>query len=66
MTNCPLCNRKFDENTEDCHTGCYMSNGCPLIKCPHCGYEFVTESKTVNFLKRVFGRKENDRDTKLD
>lgn len=66
MTHCPLCNALFDETAENCHTGCYMSNGCPLIKCPQCGYEFVTESKTVNFLKKVFRRKENDRDSKLD
>ena len=66
MTDCPLCNHSFDETSENCHTGCYMSNGCPLIKCPNCGYEFVIESKTVNFFKRIIRGGKSERRSERD
>lgn len=67
MINCPLCNRRFDENNENCHKSCTMHKGCPLIKCPNCNYEFVIESKTVNFFKRLLGKGEkSDHASELD
>lgn len=31
-----------------------------MIKCPYCDYEFVEESKTINFLKSFLTRKKSE------
>lgn len=45
MITCPLCGNQFDENTSrgGC-SGC-SKQGCGLIKCPNCQYEFPLELK---------------------
>ena len=30
-----------------------MFNGCSMLKCPNCHYEFVAESKIVNWFKKL-------------
>ncbi len=61
MITCPLCGAEFDADRDNCHTSCAFNRNCTMIKCPYCDYEFLTESRTVNFLKTLFhrGRKED-------
>lgn len=56
MIACPLCSAEFDADRENCHTSCQFNKGCSMIKCPYCDYEFLTESKTVNFFKSLFAK----------
>ena len=51
---CPLCNTDF-EGTE-CHSSCPMSKGCAMVRCPHCGYEFVESGRITDMLKRWIRR----------
>ncbi|MBI2066953.1 MAG: hypothetical protein HYW02_06770 [Deltaproteobacteria bacterium] len=51
MTQCPLCQKKFDEST--CCIGCGLRKGCTLIRCPSCQYEFVERSALVDLFQRV-------------
>jgi hypothetical protein len=37
-----------------------MARGCNMIRCPHCGYEYVEEGLIANALRRLFGRGKND------
>jgi hypothetical protein len=52
---CPLCTVEFEDGWA-CHTGCPVSSGCGMIRCPRCSYEFVAESRIVNFVKGIFHR----------
>jgi rubredoxin len=52
---CPLCGYNFDEaEARNVCQACFMNRGCELIICPNCNYEFPKESKTVNFIKKLF------------
>ena len=55
---CPLCSNRFDM-TSNCHDGCPLSNGCSLVRCPNCGYEFPDpgRSRLASLLQRWFGNK---------
>ncbi len=57
VVSCALCGHRFvpDPSTMAC-ARCPMNRRCAVICCPHCGYEFVTESRLVNLLRRVFVR----------
>jgi NMD protein affecting ribosome stability and mRNA decay len=50
---CPLCGKEFDRSAALC-SKCPFHDKCELMRCPHCGYEFVGESKIVNFFTRIF------------
>lgn len=54
---CPLCTLEFQDGWA-CHTSCPVSAGCGMIKCPRCNYEFVSESRVLNFFKGLLGSKE--------
>ena len=56
MVECPLCTAEFDPDKENCHTSCVFNSSCSMIQCPYCDYEFLTESKTVNFFKSLIQR----------
>jgi len=58
-TSCPLCSANFDM-VSNCHDGCPMSNGCSLVRCPHCGFEFPDpgRSRLASLLTRWFGPKQ--------
>lgn len=62
---CPLCGNIFQKETHGCAKGCPFRKTCDLVCCPRCHYQFVEESKTVQLLKRIFGKarveKEADR-----
>jgi len=47
---CPLCGTDFEGT--NCHTSCPMSNGCAMVRCPRCGYEFVESGKFADMLRR--------------
>ena len=47
---CPLCQFRFSEQ-EGCRS-CGLVHHCELLRCPHCGYEFVETSKILSFFSR--------------
>ena len=51
---CPLCGTDFEG--AECHSSCPMSHGCAMVRCPHCGYEFVESGKITDMLKRWIRR----------
>ena len=51
---CPLCNTDFEGAT--CHSSCPMSNGCDMVRCPRCGYEFVESGRVLDMLRRWIRR----------
>jgi len=51
---CPLCGTDFEGT--NCHTSCPMSNGCAMVRCPRCGYEFVESGKFADMLRRWIRR----------
>ena len=53
---CPLCQHVFPLEGAVC-SGCGMTGGCEMIKCPRCGYKFVEESKIVSFFRKFFNKK---------
>lgn len=54
---CGLCGHRFTPTRETMAcTRCPMAGGCAVLCCPRCGYEFVTESRLVNFVRRLFSR----------
>ena len=54
---CALCGHRFvpNEATMSC-AACPLHRRCAVLCCPHCGYEFVTESKVVALVRRLFRR----------
>jgi len=56
MHHCPLCSFQFAAQEAACR-GCVMMGGCGMLKCPNCHYEFVTESKIVDWFQKVFKKK---------
>jgi len=54
---CGLCGYRFlpTADTMSC-VSCPFQKRCEVICCPHCGYEFVTESRVVEFFRRLFRR----------
>ena len=60
---CPLCGFQFKEQAERCG-GCPIAIGCETICCPQCNYQFVSGSRLLRALHRLFnrsGRKEGSR-----
>jgi len=54
---CGLCGHRFAPSRETMACArCPMARGCAVLCCPRCGYEFVTESRLVNWLRRLFSR----------
>ncbi|MDX1584724.1 MAG: hypothetical protein R3338_14090 [Thermoanaerobaculia bacterium] len=51
---CPLCTLEFRDGWA-CHSSCPVSTGCGMIKCPRCNYEFVAESRIMNFFRGLVG-----------
>ena len=51
---CPLCATDFEES--DCHSSCPLARGCTMVRCPHCGYEFVESGKIADMLRRWIRR----------
>ncbi len=51
---CPLCGTDFTGAA--CHSSCPMSKGCTMVRCPHCGYEFVESGKFTDMLLRWIRR----------
>ncbi|MEA2572058.1 MAG: FeoA domain [Acidobacteriota bacterium] len=51
---CPLCGTDFAH--AECRSSCPMSRGCTMVRCPHCGYEFVESGRFVDMLRRWIRR----------
>lgn len=51
---CPLCGTDFEG--AECHSSCPMSRGCAMVRCPHCGYEFVESGRIADMLRRWIRR----------
>jgi Fe2+ transport system protein FeoA len=51
---CPLCGTDFEGAS--CHSACPMSSGCSMVRCPHCGYEFVESGRFTGMLRRWLRR----------
>ena len=51
---CPLCATDF--TGAECHSSCPMSKGCAMVRCPHCGYEFVESGRITDMLRRWIRR----------
>ena len=51
---CPLCGTDF--TGAECRSACPMSKGCAMVRCPHCGYEFVESGKFTDMLLRWIRR----------
>jgi len=54
---CALCGHCFQpaEATAACGA-CPLHRRCTVLRCPHCGYEFVGESKFVRFVRQLLAR----------
>lgn len=57
--NCGFCGYEFDQTLADtaCN-GCPLVKGCPLVRCPQCGYEMPPEAKLVGWLRELRGQLE--------
>jgi Fe2+ transport system protein FeoA len=58
---CPLCGFRFEfdpERKEGGCSGCPLNHGCGLVLCPNCHYEYSEESQVLNWLSRLFKRKD--------
>lgn len=51
---CPLCGTDFDGT--ECHASCPIATGCAMVRCPHCGYEFVESGRFTDMLRRWIRR----------
>ncbi len=57
MIDCGMCGHAFTrEEGAACSKGCPMAQGCGMVTCPSCGYEFPPESKLVNFVTNLVRR----------
>ncbi|HKF41680.1 MAG TPA: hypothetical protein VKG01_01140 [Thermoanaerobaculia bacterium] len=52
---CGLCGEVFTHGGQVC-SACPMSNGCDLVKCPACGYQFPRSSRLADAIARLWGR----------
>jgi hypothetical protein len=57
---CPLCSHKFTEYQQPCAKCVLHKSACGLVCCPNCGYEFPERSITVDFFKKIFGKREKN------
>ncbi len=48
---CPLCGVDFEGAT--CHGSCPFARGCSMVRCPACGFEFVTEGIVARWIRTI-------------
>jgi hypothetical protein len=53
---CPLCAARFTHAGQACPS-CPVNAGCHLLTCSECGYAFPRESRLVNWIRRLAGRR---------
>ena len=61
---CPLCGTDFDG--AKCHSACPLARGCAMVRCPHCGYEFVQSGRFTDMLRRWIRRAPAVAETRVD
>jgi Fe2+ transport system protein FeoA len=50
--NCTLCGFEFDaKNAQSACQGCFLKNGCGLIRCPNCFFEMVRTQELEKWQK---------------
>lgn len=49
---CGLCGLAFTHGGQACGS-CLLGNGCLLVKCPRCGYQFPRGSQLVSLWSRL-------------
>ena len=52
---CGLCGEVFTHGGQVCGA-CPISNGCDLVKCPACGYQFPRTSRIAEGLAWIWSR----------
>lgn len=52
---CGLCGFAFTHGEQACGS-CLLGNGCLLVRCPRCGFQFPRESRTASGLRRLLDR----------
>ncbi len=60
MVRCGLCGFEFDERSMLCHSQCPLAEGCAILCCPNCGYQFVDETKSslASWLRGLLARRQ--------
>lgn len=54
---CPLCGHTYAETEgRSCRSsGCPLSGGCNLLRCPTCGYEVPAQTRFTRWVSRWLG-----------
>lgn len=52
---CPLCGGRFTHGLQVCGS-CPLNQGCALVRCPNCGYQFPRTSSLVEWGRRLARR----------
>jgi len=63
LWHCPLCGKTFQKESNGCSAGCAFGKSCGFICCPRCHYQFVEDSKTINWVKKIFGGKRGGKES---
>ena len=54
---CALCGFEFDAAEASCHHACPLATSCNLTRCPSCGYEFPSHARSLDWFRRIFGKR---------
>lgn len=52
---CGLCGLGFSHGDQACG-GCLLGNGCRLVRCPRCGFQFPREAASLGWARRAWRR----------
>lgn len=52
---CALCGGRFSHGLEVCGS-CPLNQGCAVVRCPNCGYQFPRTSSLVEWGRRLARR----------
>ena len=52
---CPLCGGRFSHGLQVCGS-CPLNQGCALVRCPNCGYQFPRTSSLVELGRKLVRR----------
>ncbi len=55
---CGFCGAEFDpQDAQTACSSCPLARGCPLVRCPRCGYEMPPEAKLIRWLRSIKSRR---------
>jgi hypothetical protein len=55
---CALCSARFTDGARVCGT-CPLRRACDVVCCPNCGYQFPRSSRVADWLRSLWGMKED-------